>query len=146
MLLFLFGNGKPNRMLRLVRCAKRKLGASPTDRELLLCLNRLCAFFCVIQIAAGVGLVVVRTAHYSSAEDAQRAESNPDRDKPLFSLDLWSLELFVLFLSLINLVLLYASMLAQRAIRDVNLVGSSEFCRVIFYSYFCSNQGCLALF
>jgi len=102
-------------------CSK-KLGISATDREILLRLNLLCAFFCVIQILIGVFLFVVKYTGYSGVDD-----NLEDEDKALVSAELWSLELFVYCLSLVNIVLLVASFLAQRAIREVNLVGSVRY-------------------
>mmetsp|Transcript_2879 Transcript_2879/g.5258 ORF Transcript_2879/g.5258 Transcript_2879/m.5258 type:complete len:751 (-) Transcript_2879:1131-3383(-) len=112
-------------------CTKKKLGISATDREILLRLNLLCAFFCVIQIIGGVLLFMVRFTGY--VEKDKNEASEPDEDKPLVTIDLWSLELFVFCLSVINLVLLIASVLAQRAIRDVNLVNSVRFMWVLFW-------------
>jgi len=117
-------------------CAKKKLGVSATDREILLRLNVLCAFFCVVQIIMGSVLLIIKfTSEFNSEEQTKRSDvvEEPDEDKPFISFDLWSLELFVLLLSVINLALLIASLLAQRAIRDVNLVGSVRFMWVLFW-------------
>ena len=97
-----------------------------------------CALFCVIQICIGVFLFVVNYTGYSSnqtameiKEDEEEIEGN--EEKPLVSAELWSLELFVYCLAVVNIVLLIASMLAQRAIREVNLVGSVRYMWTLFW-------------
>ena len=63
---------------------------------------------------------------FSGHEDDKDEVSNPDEDEPSVLLDLRSPELFVCCLTVINFMLLIASTLPQRAINDVNLVGSSK--------------------
>lgn len=114
-------------------CSK-KLSISSTDREILLRLNRLCAFFSLLQICYGVFTLVMKFITYD--DDQADSANDPDKegvDKPWFNSDLWSLDTFVIALSAINFVLLIASMLAQRSIRDVNLVGAVRFMWVLFW-------------
>lgn len=118
-------------------CSKN-LGISPTDRDILLRLNLLCAFFCVIQICIGIFLFVVNYTGYSSSQTAMEIKKDEEEiegneEKPLVSAELWSLELFVYCLAIVNIVLLIASMLAQRAIREVNLVGSVRYMWTLFW-------------
>lgn len=114
-----------------------KLGISATDREVLLRLNLLCAFFCVVQICAGVFLFVVGFIGYKAEEEevnnGATMETEDNEDKPLVSAELWSIELFVYCLSVVSIVLLVASLLAQRAIREVNLVGSVRYMWCLFW-------------
>ena len=106
-------------------CSK-KLGISATDREILLRLNRLCEFFCIVQIGAGIFLFVITVTGYVE-DDSEELATEEGQDKPLVSPDLWNLEWFVYCLTMISVVLLIASILAQHHIRDVNLVGSVRF-------------------
>ena len=110
----------------------KKLSISATDREILIRLNVLCSFFCIIQI--GLGLFLFITSLMGSIEDRDENKNDPNASstedfeaRPLVSPDLWNLTLFVYMLSIVNAVLLIASVLAQRAIREVNLVGSVKF-------------------
>jgi len=112
-------------------CARKKFSVSATDRQILLRLNLLCAFFCVLQVMIGVFIFITKFTGY--VEKDNNEVSNPDVDKPPISVDLWSLETFVYFISLINFVLLIATVLAHRAIRNVNLVGSVRFMWVLFW-------------
>ena len=72
---------------------------------------------------------------FSGHEDDKDEVSNPDEDEPSVLLDLRSPELFVYCLTVINFMLLIASTLAQRTIKEVNLVGSgkvhSVFCNIL---------------
>jgi len=112
-------------------CSK-KLGISATDREILLRLNLICAFFCVIQICSGIFIFLIQFTGYVE-DDENELASEADEDKPLISADLWSLQLFVYSISVVAFVLLVASMVAQRAIREVNLVGSVRYMWVLFW-------------
>lgn len=94
-------------------CSK-KLGISPTDREILLRLNRLCFFFCVVQLIAGIFLFVINFIGYY--EDVNEG--------PFIAGILWSLQLFVYCISVVSAVLGVWSLFAQRILREVNLVGS----------------------
>lgn len=109
----------------------RKFGISSTDRQILLRLNLLCAFFCVIQICLGVFLFLLKSTGFVEDDGDESLEG--EKDKPLVSLNLWSLGLFVFCLSVVNAVLLISAILAQRAIREVNLVGSVRFMWSLFW-------------
>ncbi|KAL7537067.1 hypothetical protein ACHAWF_005649 [Thalassiosira exigua] len=114
-------------------CSK-KLGISATDREVLMRLNFLCAFFCVVQICYGVFLLIISIVGSMEAKaDESRSKSEEEQDGPLVSPDLWSLEFFIFCLSLVNLILFASSLLAQRAIREVNLVRSVRFMWVLLW-------------
>ncbi len=105
-----------------------KIGTSPTDREILLRLNLLCMFCCATQFIIGILLFVFRYTGYT--KDIADAKALGTEEilviKPFVSTDLWSLQTFVYTLSLLSAVLGIGSMLAQRSIREVNLVGSGE--------------------
>lgn len=97
-------------------CSK-KLGLNGTDREILLRMNMLCLFFCIVQ--AGVGGYSFFTnfiGHYNGADDG-----------PFINGVLWSLQLFVYFLSIVSTILGITCLFARRWLRDVNLVGSVRF-------------------
>lgn len=97
-------------------CSK-KLGLNATDREILLRMNMLCLFFCIVQ--AGVGGYLFSTnfiGHYNGADD-----------DPFINGVLWSLQLFVYFLSIVSAILGITCLFARRWLRDVNLVGSVRF-------------------
>lgn len=130
----------------------RKLSISATDREILLRLNGLCSFFCVVQIALGLFLFstsvmgVVQERDDAVEEAALADDGNAPKSKQseleneedltnliLISPDLWNLKLFVYMLSIVNVVLLIASVLSQRVIREVNLVGSVRFMWSLFW-------------
>lgn len=130
----------------------RKLSISATDREILLRLNGLCSFFCVVQIALGLflfstsvmGVVQERddaVEDAALADDANGVEGKQSKvgeeedivNLILISPDLWNLKLFVYMLSIVNVVLLIASVLSQRVIREVNLVGSVRFMWCLFW-------------
>jgi len=134
----------------------RKLSMSATDREILLRLNGLCSFFCVVQIGLGLflfstsvmGVVQERDDAVKDAAFADDANGvkgkqseaggggNEEEDIVnliLISPDLWNLKLFVYMLSIVNVVLLIASVLSQRVIREVNLVGSVRFMWSLFW-------------
>lgn len=115
-------------------CSK-KFGISATDREILLRLNILCVFFCVAQICVGVSLFLTKFIAVVEDPDDANQVSETDEDLALITFDLWSLEFFIYCLSIINLVLLIASMRSQRAIREVNLVGSVRFMWVLFWMH-----------
>ena len=108
-------------------CSK-KLGTSPTDREILLRLNLLCMFCCATQFVIGILLFVFRYTGYT--KDIADAKTLGTEEvlviKPFVSIDLWSLQTFVYTLSLLSVVLGIGSLLAQRSIREVNLVGSGK--------------------
>jgi len=112
-------------------CTRKNLGVSATNRQILTRLNFLCGFFCVIQIIWGGFYFIIKFTSFLEEDDQE--VSNPDENKPLISLDLWSLESFTYFLTLLNFILLIATMLAHRAIRGVNLVGSVRFMWVLFW-------------
>ena len=96
-------------------CSK-KLGISPTDREIILRLNRLCFLFCVVQLIAGIFLFVVNfIGYYEHVHNG-----------PFISGILWSLQMFVYCISVVSVVLGVWSLLAQRHLRDVNIVGSGK--------------------
>ena len=117
----------------IVRCApcfwcSKKLGTSPTDREILLRLNLLCTFFCATQFIIGILSFVYRyTGYTKDIADAKKSGTEESLViQPLVSIDMWSLQTFVYTLSLLSAVLGIGSMFAQRSIREVNLVGSGE--------------------
>ena len=100
-------------------CGK-KLEVSATDRNVLMRLNMLCAFYAIIQIGLGVFLFLVTylgvkeaNEYYASADviPIMRVSSAAT---DVISPDLWNLMLFVWVLSIVSLVLLLASYLAQR--------------------------------
>mmetsp|Transcript_22291 Transcript_22291/g.44897 ORF Transcript_22291/g.44897 Transcript_22291/m.44897 type:complete len:821 (-) Transcript_22291:1051-3513(-) len=114
----------------------KKVGVSATDRQIVIRLNVLVVFFCLAQIASGLFLLSTALMGYKkSAEDAAdtKAYNEADKDKPLVTQDLWSLTTFIYFLAGINIVLLIAAMLAQRAIRYVNLAKSVRYMWVLFW-------------
>lgn len=122
-------------------CVK-KLGVSATDRNVLMRLNVLCAFFAVVQIALGLFLFVVTfigvksTNQYNANERVDNSVyimSHTATVQNSVSPDLWNLMLFVWVLSVVSLVLLIASSFAQRAIRNVNLVRSVRFMWTLFW-------------
>lgn len=90
-------------------CSK-KLGLNATDREILLRMNMLCLFFCIVQ--AGVG-----GYHFFTNFIGHGAVNGV----------LWSLQLFVYFLSIVSAILGITCLFARRWLRDVNLVGSVRF-------------------
>lgn len=106
----------------------KKIGVSSTDREILMRLNLICAFFCIVQIGAGAflffAMLIGTSKDTNEGLDSTTGESEASI---LVSPDLWNLSLFVYMLSLVNLVLLVASFFAQTAIREVNLVRSVRF-------------------
>jgi hypothetical protein len=108
-------------------CSK-KIGTSPTDREILLRLNLLCIFFCATQFIIGILSFVFRYTGYTKDVDDAKKAGNEEilQIHPFVSIDLWSLQTFLYTLSLLSAVLGLGSMLAQRSIREVNLVGSGE--------------------
>lgn len=96
-------------------CSK-KLGISPTDLEIILRLNRLCFLLCVVQLIAGIFLFVVNfIGYYEHVHDG-----------PFIAGILWSLQMFVYCISVVSVVLGVWSLLAQRHLRDVNIVGSGK--------------------
>ena len=114
----------------------KKIGVSATDRQIVIRLNVLIGFFCLVQIASGLFLLITVLMGY--AQSAQSAADTKvyyeaDTDKPLVTQDLWSLTMFIYFLAAINLVLLISAMLAQRAIRYVNLTKSVRYMWVLFW-------------
>lgn len=66
------------------------------------------------------------TGYTKDIEDAKNGSEEVLVIQPLVSIDLWSLQTFVYTLSLLGIVLLVGSILAQRSIREVDLVGSGE--------------------
>jgi len=114
----------------------KNLGVSATDRQIVIRLNILIVFFCLAQIASGLFLLSTALMGYqqSAREAADTKEYNEaDKDKPIITQDLWSLTTFLYFLAGINFVLLIAAMLAQRAIRYVNLTKSVRYMWVLFW-------------
>ena len=114
----------------------KTVGVSATDRQIVIRLNALIVIFCSVQIASGLFLLSIALMGYNQST-RNAAEINAydegDRDKPLVSQDLWSLTTFVYFLAGINALLLIAAVLAQRAIRFVNLARSVRFMWVLFW-------------
>lgn len=114
----------------------KNVGVSATDRQIVIRLNILIGFFCLAQIASGLFLLSTTLMGYqqSARYAADTKEYNEaDKDKPIITQDLWSLTTFIYFLAGINFVLLFSAMLAQRAIRYVNLTKSVRFMWVLFW-------------
>lgn len=114
----------------------KNVGVSATDRQIVIRLNILIVFFCLAQIASGLFLLSTALVGYQqSARDAADTKeyNEADKDKPIITQDLWSLTTFLYFLAGINFVLLIAAMLAQRAIRYVNLTKSVRYMWVLFW-------------
>jgi hypothetical protein len=97
-------------------CSK-KLGLNATDREILLRMNMLCLFFCIVQAGVGGYLFFTNFIGYYNGGD----------DSPFINGVLWSLQLFVYFLSIVSAILGITCLFARRWLRDVNLVGSVRF-------------------
>ncbi len=114
----------------------KNVGVSATDRQIVIRLNILIVFFCLAQIASGLFLLSTALMGYQqSARDAADTKeyNEADKDKPIITQDLWSITTFLYFLAGINFVLLIAAMLAQRAIRYVNLTKSVRYMWVLFW-------------
>jgi len=114
----------------------KTVGVSATDRQIVIRLNVLIVFFCLVQIASGLfslSTVLMGYKHYAEDAVESREYYEFDTDKPIVTQDLWSLTTFVYFLGLINLILLIAAMLAQRAIRYVNLAKSVRYMWALFW-------------
>ena len=117
-------------------CMKR-VGISATDRQIVIRLNVLIVFFCLVQIGAGIFVLTTVLIGYfdtvSREADTKIYYEEGNDNRPLITQDLWSLTTFVYFLSLMNFVLLIAAMLAQRAIRYVNLAKSVRYMWALFW-------------
>eukprot|EP00804_Cyclotella_cryptica_P026675 CCRYP_007926-RA/>CCRYP_007926-RA protein AED:0.04 eAED:0.04 QI:381/1/1/1/0.5/0.33/3/2170/853 len=127
----------------------KKLGVSATDRNVVMRLNILCAFYAIVQLGLGFFLFLVTLLgekitndYYDvSTDDSESATAknaalvlDGNGSEPIFvSPDLWNLSLFVYILTAVSLVLLIASYFAQRAIRNVNLVRSVRFMWTLFW-------------
>jgi len=112
----------------------KNVGVSATDRQIVIRLNVLIVFFCLAQIGSGLFLLSTVLMGYTMQDDAAgKAYNEADKDKPIVTQDLWSLTTFIYFLAGINFVLLIAAMLAQRAIRYVNLTKSVRYMWVLFW-------------
>lgn len=117
-------------------CMKR-VGISATDRQIVIRLNVLIVFFCLVQIGSGIFVLTTVLIGYfdtvSREADTKIYYEEGNDNRPLITQDLWSLTTFVYFLSLMNFVLLIAAMLAQRAIRYVNLAKSVRYMWALFW-------------
>jgi hypothetical protein len=117
-------------------CMKR-VGISATDRQIVIRLNVLIVFFCLVQIGAGIFVLTTVLIGYfdtvSREADTKIYYEEGNDNRPLITQDLWSLTTFIYFLSLMNFVLLIAAMLAQRAIRYVNLAKSVRYMWALFW-------------
>lgn len=114
----------------------KTVGVSATDRQIVIRLNVLIVFFCFVQIASGLFLLITVLMGYKQHAQIgaeSRLYYEGDKDKPIVTQDLWSLTTFVYFLAGINVILLIAAMLAQRAIRYVNLTKSVRYMWVLFW-------------
>lgn len=68
--------------------------------------------------------------------DASEGNGVPDDGEdqvPMLTMTLWSLETFVYFLSIFGVILLIACLVAQKAIRNVNLGGNIRFMWVLLW-------------
>lgn len=117
-------------------CMKR-VGISATDRQIVIRLNVLIVFFCLVQIGAGIFVLTTVLIGYfdtvSREADTKIYYEEGNDNRPLITQDLWSLTTFIYFLSLMNFVLLIAAMLAQRAIRYVNLAKSVRYMWALYW-------------
>jgi hypothetical protein len=114
----------------------KTVGVSATDRQIVIRLNVLIVFFCFVQIASGLFLLITVLMGYKQHAQIgaeSRLYYEGDKDKPIVTQDLWSLTTFVYFLAGINVIFLIAAMLAQRAIRYVNLTKSVRYMWVLFW-------------
>lgn len=67
------------------------------------------------------------------ASEGNGASAYREDRSPMFTLNLWSLDLFVYVLSLFGVILLVACLFAQKAIRNVNLGGNMRFMWVLLW-------------
>lgn len=122
-------------------CSK-KVGksGSATDREILLRLNILVMIMSLVQVSFGlfhfitVLLGVIQDPVIGG--DASEGNGVPDDGEdqvPMLTMTLWSLETFVYFLSIFGVILLIACLVAQKAIRNVNLGGNIRFMWVLLW-------------
>ena len=113
---------------------------SATDREILLRLNILVMIMSLVQVAFGlfhlitVMLGVIQDPVVGGdASEGEGASDDGEDQTPMFTLTLWSLENFVYVLSFFGVILLISCLVAQKAIRNVNLSGNIRFMWVLFW-------------